>query len=198
MKFEHSKPVCEIRSSKDGIGNDVGIYCWWFKDDCVESLLKRISKDVDWKRLADESLQHKIFGNVKYTALYVGIAAGKKKGILGRFKWHIEQKHTVSNVTKGYLSTLRRTLSALLNFKLLKNNTEVNSDAQEKLNAFIDENCVLEWSYYPRKSKKDLEAIEEGIINFGYYPLNIQSNKQVSKDLRKKLGDMRKIICSAP
>lgn len=198
MKFEHSKPVCEIRSSKDGIGNDVGIYCWWFKDDCVESLLKRISKDVDWKRLADESLQHKIFGNVKYTALYVGIAAGKKKGILGRFKWHIEQKHTVSNVTKGYLSTLRRTLSALLNFKLLKNNTEVNSDVQEKLNAFIDENCVLEWNYYPRKSKKDLEAIEEGIINSGYYPLNIQSNKQVSKDLRKKLGDMRKIICSAP
>lgn len=196
MKFEHCKPVCEIRSSKDGIGKDVGVYCWWFKDDCVEFLLKKISKDVDWKCLADKSLQHKIFGNVKYTALYIGIAAGKKKGILERFKWHIEQKHTVSNVTKGYLSTLRRTLSALLNFKLLKNGIEVNLNSQEKLNAFIDENCVLEWNYYPRKTKKDLETLEDEIINSGYYPLNIQSNKQITKDLRKKLSDMRKIICS--
>ena len=195
MKFEHSKPVCEIRSSKEGIGKDVGIYCWWFKDNCVENLLKRIFKDVDRKRLADESSQHKILDNVKYTALYVGIAAGKKNGILERFKWHIEQKHTVSNITKGYLSTLRRTLSALLNFKLLKNSTEINFNSQEKLNAFIDENCVLEWNYYPKKSKKDLEIIEDEIINSGYYPLNIQGNKQVSKDLREKLGYMRKIIC---
>lgn len=196
MNFEHRKSVCEIRSSKEGIGKDVGIYCWWFKDDCVDVLLKRISQDVDWRRLVDESLQHKVFGDVKYTALYVGIAAGKKKGILGRFKWHVEQKHTVSNVTKGYLSTLRRTLSALLNFKLLKNGIEVNLNSQEKLNAFIDENCVLEWNYYPRKTKKDLETLEDEIINSGYYPLNIQSNKQITKDLSKKLSDMRKIICS--
>ena len=198
MNFEHSKPVCEIRSSKENIGKDVGIYCWWFKDDCVEILLKRISKELDWKRLADESLQHKIFSNVKHTALYVGIAAGKKKGIFERFKWHIEQKHTISNVTKGYLSTLRRTLSALMNFKLLKSSIEINLNAQEKLNAFIDENCVLEWNYYPKKSKKHLEVIEDDIINSGYYPLNIQSNKQVSKELRKKLSDMRKTICSEP
>ena len=198
MKFEHRKAVCEIRSSKEGIGKDVGIYCWWFKDDCVETLLKRISNDLDWKRLADESLQHKVIDNVKYTALYVGIAASQKDGILGRFKWHVEQKHTVSNVTKGYLSTLRRTLSALLNFKLLKNSAEVNLYSQEKLNAFIDENCVLEWNYYPRKTKKELAAIEDGIINSGFYPLNIQSNKQTSKELHKKLGDMRKTICSAP
>ena len=110
----------------------------------------------------------------------------------------VEQKHTVSNVTKGYLSTLRRTLSALLNFKLLKNSAEVNLYSQEKLNTFIDENCVLEWNYYPRKSKKELEVIEDGIINSGFYPLNIQSNKQTSKELHKKLGDMRKTICSAP
>ncbi len=196
MNFEHRKFVCEIRSSKEDIGKDVGIYCWWFKDDCVDVLFERIFKDVDWKRLADESLQHKVFGNVKYTALYVGIAAGKNKGILGRFKWHIEQKHTVSNVTKGYLSTLRRTLSALMNFKLLKGSNEVNCNSEEQLNAFIDENCVLEWNYYPRKIKKDLETIEDEIINSGYYPLNIQSNKQITKELRKKLSDMRKIICS--
>lgn len=198
MNFEHRKYVCNIRSSKEEIGKDVGIYCWWFKDNCVEALLKRISKDVDWKRLAGESLQHKKFNNVKYTALYVGIAAGQKKGILERFKWHIEQKHTVSNVTKGYLSTLRRTLSALMNFKLLKSSTEINCIAQEKLNKFMDENCVLEWNYYPKKSKKYLETIEDGIINSGYYPLNIQSNRQVTKDLRKKMSEMRKTICSAP
>lgn len=198
MKFDHHKPVYEIRSSKEGIGKDVGIYCWWFKDDCVESLLKKVSKDIEWDRLAKEPLQHKKFGNVKYTALYIGIAADKKKGILARFKWHIEQKHTVSNVSKGFLSTLRRTLSALNGFKLLKNSTEVNLKSQEKLNAFIDENCVLEWNYYPGKTKEELAAIEEGIINSGYYPLNIQGNRQVSKELRKKLGNMRKEICSEP
>ena len=197
MKFNYNKPVCKIRSSKEGIGKDVGIYCWWFKDDCVESLLKKVSKDIEWDRLAEEPLQHKKFGNVKYTALYIGIAAGKD-GILGRFKWHIEQKHSVSNVTRGYLSTLRRTLSALNGFKLLKSSTEVNFKSQEKLNAFIDENCVLEWNYYPGKTKKELAAIEERFINSGYYPLNIQGNEQVSKELRKKLGDMRKAICSFP
>ncbi len=197
MKFNYNKPVCKIRSSKEGIGKDVGIYCWWFKDDCVESLLKKVSKDIEWDRLAEEPLQHKKFGNVKYTALYIGIAAGKD-GILGRFKWHIEQKHSVSNVTRGYLSTLRRTLSALNGFKLLKSSTEVYFKSQEKLNAFIDENCVLEWNYYPGKTKKELAAIEERFINSGYYPLNIQGNEQVSKELRKKLGDMRKAICSIP
>jgi hypothetical protein len=62
----------------------------------------------------------------------------------------------------------------------------------------MDENCVLEWNYYPKKSKKYLETIEDGIINSGYYPLNIQSNRQVTKDLRKKMSEMRKTICSAP
>ena len=198
MKFNYKKTVCEIRSSKEGIGKDVGIYCWWFKDDCVESLFKKVSKDIEWNRLAKETQQHKKIGNVKYTALYIGIAADKKKGILARFKWHIEQKHTVSNVSKGFLSTLRRTLSALNGFKLLKSSTEVDSNSQEKLNTFIDKNCVLEWNYYPKQSKKDLAAIEDEIINSGYYPLNIQGNKQTSKELRKKLGDMRKLICSVP
>ena len=198
MKFNYKKTVCEIRSSKEGIGKDVGIYCWWFKDDCVESLFKKVSKDIEWNRLAKETLQHKKIGNVKYTALYIGVAADKKKGILARFKWHIEQKHTVSNVSKGFLSTLRRTLSALNGFKLLKSSTEVDSKSQEKLNTFIDKNCVLEWNYYPKRSKKDLAAIEDEIINSGYYPLNIQGNKQTSKELRKKLGDMRKLICSVP
>lgn len=198
MKFNYKKTVCEIRSSKEGIGKDVGIYCWWFKDDCVESLFKKVSKDIEWNRLAKETQQHKKIGNVKYTALYIGIAADKKKGILARFKWHIEQKHTVSNVSKGFLSTLRRTLSALNGFKLLKSSTEVDSKSQEKLNTFIDKNCVLEWNYYPKQSKKDLAAIEDEIINSGYYPLNIQGNKQTSKELRKKLGDMRKLICSVP
>lgn len=197
MKFENRKSVSDIRSSKNDIEKTVGIYCWWFRDDCIEFLLKRISKDIDWKRLADESLQHKMFNNIKYTALYVGIAAGKD-GILGRFKWHIEQNHSISNITKGYLSTLRRTLSALLNFKLLKSSIEVNRSSQEKLNAFIDENCVLEWNYYPKKSKKDLKKIEDEIINSGYFPLNIQGNQQVLKNFRKKLGDMRKAICSVP
>ena len=198
MKFNYKKTVCEIRSSKEGVGKDVGIYCWWFKDDCVESLFKKVSKDIEWNRLAKETQQHKKIGNVKYTALYIGIAADKKKGILARFKWHIEQKHTVSNVSKGFLSTLRRTLSALNGFKLLKSSTEVDSKSQEKLNTFIDKNCVLEWNYYPKQSKKDLAAIEDEIINSGYYPLNIQGNKQTSKELRKKLGDMRKLICSVP
>lgn len=197
MKFINRKAVCEIRSSKDDIGKDVGIYCWWFRNDCLENLLSKISRLVDSERLNTEKEQHKVINGVKYTALYVGIAAGKK-GILGRFKWHIEQKHSVSNVSKGYLSTLRRTLSALHGFKLLKNITDVNFQFQEELNAFMDENCVLEWNYYPKKTKKELEQIEDEIINSGYFPLNIQGNRQVSRELREKLGEMRKSACSAP
>lgn len=197
MKFEQQKPVCDIRISKEGIGKDVGIYCWWFRDDCLKNLLSKISEFVDLNRLNIEKNQHKTFNSTPYTALYIGIAAGKD-GILGRFKWHIEQKHSVSNVSKGYLSTLRRTLSALQGFKLLKNNTEVNPQFQENLNAFMNENCVLEWNYYPKKTKKELEQIEEEIINSGYFPLNIQGNRQVSKELREKLSEMRKSACTVP
>jgi hypothetical protein len=74
----------------------------------------------------------------------------------------------------------------------------VNFQFQEELNAFMDENCVLEWNYYPKKTKKELEQIEDEIINSGYFPLNIQGNRQVSRELREKLGEMRKSACSAP
>ncbi len=195
MNFVNRKAVSEIRYSKDDVGKDVGIYCWWFRDDCLNKLLNKISGFVDLKRLNAEKNQHKVLNGAKYTALYVGIAAGKN-GIFGRFKWHIEQKHSVSNVTKGYLSTLRRTLSALQGYKLLKNNTEVNFHLQEELNAFMDANCALEWNYYPKKTKKELEQIEDEIINSGYFPLNIQGNRQISNELRKKLGEMRKSACS--
>lgn len=197
MKFAEQKPVSDIRISKEGIGKDVGIYCWWFRDDCLKNLLNEISDLVDLNRLYTENEQHKVLNGSKYTALYVGIAAGKD-GIFGRFKWHINQRHTVSNVQKGYISTLRRTISALLNFKLLKNGTEVNLQSQENLNSFMDENCVLEWNYYPKKTKKELEHIEDEIINSGYFPLNIQDNKQISKELREKLSEIRKNICSIP
>lgn len=196
MKFVNRMAVCKIRSSKDDVEKNVGIYCWWFREDCLKKLLNKISEFVDLKRLSTKKEQHKVLNGTKYTALYVGIAAGKN-GILGRFKWHIEQKHSVSNVTKGYLSTLRRTLSALQGFKLLKNNTEVNFQFQEELNTFMDKNCVLEWNYYPKKTKKELEQIEDEIINSGYFPLNIQGNRQISKELREKLGEMRKKACSA-
>lgn len=197
MKFVEQKPVSDIRITKDGIGKDVGIYCWWFRDDCLKNLLNEISELVDLNRLNTEKEQHKVLNGSKYTALYVGIAAGKD-GILGRFKWHINQKHTVSNVQKGYISTLRRTISALLNFKLLKNGAEVNLQSQENLNTFIDENCILEWNYYPKKKKKELEHIEDEIINSGYFPLNIQGNKQISKEMRDKLSEIRDTICSIP
>lgn len=180
------KSVKDIRDHKfSGIEKRHGIYKWWFHDDSVKTLLSPLPLEpVDFSTLG----QHKIINNQPYTLLYVGIAAGEN-GIRGRFKWHIAQNHSKSTISKGYLSTLRRTLMGLL---MNRSTDTFYTFGEKRLNDFMDENCYLEWDYEDI-DKRSLEDAESDIINDGYYPLNIQGNNKTSNELKEKLKELRKI-----
>jgi hypothetical protein len=149
-----------------------GVYTWWFKKSCLSNLLKALPT------FNISKLQHKKIDNTDYYALYFGIA----KSCRERASWHMSQHHSVSSVRSGYLSTLRQTLSALLG----KNMTE----AEETVNGFIEDNCFWEWQYTTsREEAHDIEAVELGK---NLYPLNIQGNKMVPREVSHALSALRK------
>lgn len=164
--------VINIRNNINNLSVEPVIYKWWFKE--LPNALS-CHPSIDFDKIAQKQ-----FNGVNYYALYVGIGVNCRQ----RFKWHIGQKHTTSAVHHGFLSTLRQTFSALLGFDMTQSESVVNS--------FIDDNCLIEWTLYPGYTKKDIESIETQTIQAGYYPLNIDKNKNVDKIWKKYLKSLRK------
>ena len=171
------KPVSEIRQQITTKCNPMcekpGMYRWWFKEDEAKKILNKISfNDIS-------KLQSKEIDQVLYVALYFGIS----KNMRERASWHICQKHTKSAVKHGTLSTLRQTLSALLNIDM--------SLSENSINKFINDNCYLEWDYVT--NPKYIEKEELSTKNKYSYPLNIQVNKTVEKTVITNLKRLRKL-----
>ena len=134
------EPVYLIRNEKKD--SEAGVYRRWFKKESTENLLSSIKHLIDW-----DNTSQKIINWEDYRALYFGMT----KNVKNRFKWHISQKHNLNSIKRGYISTLRRNLSALLDKPL--------SVSEEEINKFIDDNCVLEWEYCD--SEKEAKKIEK-------------------------------------
>ena len=149
-----------------------GCYRWWFKEEAAHQLLDQLP-NIEWERI-----QKRVIDAEVYYALYFGIA----KDMRQRLKWHICQHHTPSAVKSGTLSTLRKTLSALLGIDMTLSEAAVNK--------FIDENCMVEWEY--TATKKEAEKIEKAELTKNYYPLNIQENPNLDKETKAALKDLRK------
>ena len=156
--------------------NDPVIYQWWFRLDGASMLLAAIGEDHQNVKIARDIIQ----GNE-----YLGLYAGKGKSCRQRFDWHIRQHHDARTVRHGFLSTLRQTLSALLGYNAV--------DAEDAVNKFIDEYCYLDWTCYPRCSKEQLSELEEERIHGGYFPLNIQSNPNVPREIIKTIRMLRRL-----
>ena len=154
-----------------------GFYRWWFKKEAAQSLIK----DMDeWLTDNDRFLTRE-FDDGEYVALYFGISTDMR----GRIRWHANQKHTSSTVSKGFLSTLRQTLSALLGSPM--------SESYQKINEFIDENCIWEWAYTdtPEEARQiELETLSPNSPY--YYPLNVEANHTIHKDAVIWLKEKRK------
>ena len=86
-----------------------------------------------------------------------------------------------SGLKHGTLSTLRNTLGALLG--------EDMSQSEGAVNEFIDSNCYWEWEY---DESYKLRETDELSSTTKCYPLNIQENKTVTKEVRKELSKLRK------
>lgn len=155
--------------------NSPVIYQWWFHANAAAVVLTQIGEDVQNPRI----LHDRIDGE-DYLALY----AGKGKSCRQRFDWHIRQKQDARTVRHGFLSTLRQTICGLLGINAVDNEALVNS--------FIDCNCVLDWTCYPGLSPAELGALEKERILSGYFPLNLQSNPNVSKEIKRALRERRR------
>ena len=155
---------------------DPVIYQWWFRSDGASTLLAAIGEDQKNMKIARD-----IIDGYEYLGLY----AGKGKSCRQRFDWHIRQHHDARTVRHGFLSTLRQTLCALLGYNAV--------DAECVVNDFIDKFCYLDWTCYPGCSKDQLSKLEEDRIHKGYFPLNIQSNPNVPREIIKALRKLRRL-----
>ena len=106
---------------------------------------------------------------------------GISKDMLARAKWHVTQKDSISAIKRGFISTLRQTISALLD--------EDMSKSTGCINQLMDDNCYWEWEY--DQSPENRESAELSSKNV-CYPLNIKKNKTVKKDVIKCLMSLRK------
>lgn len=112
----------------------------------------------------------------EFWCLYFGIS----KDLRQRIRWHIMQHRSNSAVRSGFLSTLRKALSALLGIKQLKSENSVND---------ILDKCY--WDWVPTASIADAESIETDQLSKGYFPLNVQKNIGVGPELVKQLKHLR-------
>lgn len=153
------------------IPKEPGVYRWWFPRGLAEKLLKPLAG------VKINLIRKEIIDGKEYWCLYFGIA----KDLRQRIRWHTCQKHSPSAVKHGFLSTLRQSISALLGLDQTMSAADV-SDVLEK--------CY--WDWCPTATKEDAEDIEKEQLISGYFPINIQGNKNVDPAVIKRLKELRK------
>ena len=140
--------VKKLRSRINDADSPV-LYKWWFKYDG-----KLFDIFVEHK-VDKEKLEKKVIDGVDYYALYIGIA----RSCISRFRWHIipSVHHTPSAVKSGVISTLRKTLCALLDLKLLGRedieSASINA-GYYPLNIQSNRAVPKEWLRYLKDSRK--------------------------------------------
>ena len=176
--MENLDKVSELRKRLEdrtiGIEKKGGVYCWWFKREIAQTLLKELPLTQD----EFSKIQRREIESEEYWALYFGIS----RDMLGRAKWHITKKHTPTAVKYGTVSTLRNTLGALCGIDMSKSEKVVND--------LMDENCYWEWEYdkeYKVRETNELSSKDK------CYPLNIQENKTISKEVLITLSRLRSL-----
>ena len=176
--MQYLDKVSELRKRLEnrtsGIEKEGGVYCWWFKREIAQTLLKELPLTQD----EFSKIQRREIESEEYWALYFGIS----RDMLGRAKWHITKKHKPTAVKYGTVSTLRNTLGALCGIDMSKSEKVVND--------LMNENCYWEWEYdkeYKVRETNELSSKDK------CYPLNIQENKTVSKEVLITLSRLRSL-----
>lgn len=166
-----------INTTPGFVKKEPGVYRLWVKEAAGLDILSRLN----CSNLAGKLLKKNIQGT-DYLAMYFGMS----KNMYDRMKWHVLQNHDAKTVKNGVISTLRHTLSAILfSGKPL-------TTTRDELDTWMDENCFFEWEYTPGTSMA--AYIEKDEISQNIYPLNIQDNDNISKELRDLIKQLRKEV----
>ena len=118
--------------------------------------------------------------------IYVGIAV--KESVRDRLNWHVNDKHTASQVINGTLSTLRQSISSIV---------VMNQYNKGATDSFIDK-LYVEWFYSnnlikTEAAKNELHEIEKHLLDEYLRVLNIQDNHHpLSSSIKLKLKLLRK------
>jgi hypothetical protein len=153
------KEICNVTDYK-------GIYFWFMHPRCYNILNKYIS---NFSSLPDKYV--KSINGIDYDLVYLGTAGTGKMGnsnLFERLRWHLCEKHNDNKVCRGYLSTLRAGLSALLADDLIENKVE------ETFNSFVCENMYIYWLDY--QSENNIDNDEKILIKTIRPLLNIKNN----------------------
>ena len=156
-----------------------GYYKWWAARPELDVILRALNLNF-----SDIKTHIETRGNL--FCIYVGIAA--KESVRDRLNWHVNDKHTASQVIIGTLSTLRQSISSIVSH---------NQYDKAATDQFIDK-LFLEYFYTdsPIKSeaaKTELHAIETKLMSEYLRLLNIQDNHNpLSEPIKAKLKRLRK------
>jgi hypothetical protein len=168
--------VCasELRAKekREIVPNDKpGWYRWWATSEAMKLLLN--SKLLN-KKYFDEILPYltkRNDGNTVLYSLYVGVAI--KESIRSRLNWHINQHHTKSSVSKGFLSTFRQSVSSLI-----AGNQYDELATNNLIDMLLVEYVPIDFPIHSEEAKHLIEQIELTEMTERVYPLNIKDNKQ--------------------
>ncbi len=127
------------------------------------------------------------FKGETFYCIYIGLAV--KESVQARLDWHINQKHALTAVKRGgFLSTFRRTLSALVS------GDQTDGEATNKIiDTFLVDYYVKDFAIKSEEARIAIGAIEREEINLAFSPLNIKDNKRVeAAEFIKELKKARK------
>ena len=156
-----------------------GYYKWWAAQSELDVILKALNINFSDINNALE-IKDGLF------CIYVGIAV--KESVRARLDWHVNDKHTASQVLNGTLSTLRQSISSIV---------AGNQSDKEATNNFIDK-LYVEYFYCnePIKSeaaKISLHETEKKLLAEYLRVLNIQENHHpLSMPIKTALKELRK------
>lgn len=190
--IENSKIInAKQLRNKDGLkeinNTKPGWYKWWAPKETLELILNSQHLENNYFDVVLSSLTTKYINNKQYYYIYVGVAINES--VQRRIDWHVNQKHGISSVKSGFLSTLRQSISSLA----VKDQLE-----EDVTNTILDTLFVeihdLDDMIKSNSAKMKLLAIEENEINTHVLPLNIKGNKnEILTSYLKELKKLRKI-----
>lgn len=162
--------VANIRLQDTKITKEPIVYYWWFKTACFSQLLSLLDEELD-----NEKIVIKEINNEPYALLYIGKG---KNGHDRLIKYHIHDSQNFHNtgVENGRLSSLRQTLCGLLQLPM--------SSSKLQINAFMDQNCFVE---YETCRIDELDKLEHDKIKNNYLPLNYQNTKGILTFKHRKI-----------
>ena len=183
--------IYNVKSLRDktnlsNVEKSPGYYKWWARKTEFIRILSALNLSYD--EVIRDIEECKIDGEIYY-CIYIGVAI--KESIAARLNWHINQKNTLSQVRNGTLSTLRRSIAAVICGNMLD-----TSGTNNFLDLLMVETFPLNLQIKSQEAKEKIQAIERKLLEGkNLYVLNIQENKHASAPV-KELKAIRKAVAS--